>query len=126
MKKIDIIIIAGILVLSLLSFAVISHFQNNAADDMQVVIKDNGQVIKTYSLRPTTDETFFYQVDDEENVVTIIDGTVSVSEANCRDQICVHTSAISKPGEIIVCLPHKFTVEIASSTISAELDSISE
>lgn len=126
MRKIDIIIIAGVLVLSLVSYALISYFQSNASDQLEVVIKDNGQIIKSYNFTENTDEVFSYEVDDEINIVTIKDGQVVVSEANCRDQICVKTSSISKPGEIIVCLPHKFTVEITSNTISAELDSIAE
>ncbi|MBS7527371.1 NusG domain II-containing protein [Fusibacter paucivorans] len=126
MKKVDIIIIAGILVASLLAFVAISQFQARASSDLEVVIKHQGTVIKTIPFNRDTDEVFQYEADDERNVVTVKNGLVSMTEANCRDQICVKTGEISKVGEIIVCLPHKFTVEIVSKTQAAELDSIAE
>ncbi|MDK2867500.1 MAG: hypothetical protein PWP51_1181 [Clostridiales bacterium] len=126
MKKIDIMIIAGILIASLLAFVIISQLQARASSDLEVVIKHQGVMIKTIPFDRDTDEVFEYEVDDERNVVTVKNGLVSMTEANCRDQICVKTGEISKVGEIIVCLPHKFTVEIVSETQSAELDSIAE
>lgn len=39
-------------------------------------------------------------------VLTVRDGTVSVSSADCPTQMCVRHSAISKKGEMIVCLPN--------------------
>lgn len=45
-------------------------------------------------------------------VISIASGKVRVLEANCRDQICVHTKEISKEGESIICLPNKVIVEL--------------
>ena len=36
----------------------------------------------------------------------------AVAEANCGDHTCVRTGKISREGEVIVCLPHRLTVEI--------------
>jgi hypothetical protein len=126
MKKIDIIIIAGIILTSLLAFVIIGQIQAQTSSDLKVVIKHEGEIIKSIPFDQQTVETFTYDEGDERNVVTVRNGLVSISEANCRDQICVKTGEISKVGEIIVCLPHKFTVEIASDTETAELDSIAE
>lgn len=46
------------------------------------------------------------------NVITVKDGEVTVTEADCRDQICVEHKKIKKTGETIVCLPHKLVVTI--------------
>ena len=46
------------------------------------------------------------------NVITVQDGTVTVTEADCRDQICAEHKKIKKTGETIVCLPHKLVVTI--------------
>lgn len=47
-----------------------------------------------------------------ENVLRIENGKVRITEADCRDQICVNHKEISKAGESIVCLPHGLVVEI--------------
>ena len=46
------------------------------------------------------------------NVLTIHDGSADMTEADCRDRICVSHAKIRKSGETIVCLPHKIVVEI--------------
>ncbi len=46
------------------------------------------------------------------NVVTIENGTVDVTKANCSNQVCVDHDPISRAGEQIVCLPHGMVVEI--------------
>ena len=126
MKKLDIIIIAIVLLISAASYGIITFYQTVQEDKVEVIIKHQGRIIKRYSFDDDTHETFVYEEDDEINTVVIVNSQVSITEANCRDQICVKTQSISKVGEIIVCLPHQFTVEIASKTKTAELDSIAE
>ena len=46
------------------------------------------------------------------NVVVIKDGKVSVTEASCKNQVCVKHSEISLSGESIVCLPNRLIVRI--------------
>ncbi|MCI8757929.1 MAG: NusG domain II-containing protein [Oscillospiraceae bacterium] len=46
------------------------------------------------------------------NVLEIAGGQAAVREANCGDHTCVRTGAVSREGEVIVCLPHRLTVEI--------------
>ena len=41
--------------------------------------------------------------------------TIAISAADCPDKICVKTGAISQPGEIIACLPHKLIIEIKTA-----------
>lgn len=122
MKKNDIITIVVVLILSLIGYIGYQLFKEfsggqNESAQVEVIIKDNGEVIKTYPFNENTDETFEYVDGDEVNLVVIKDGKVTVTEANCRDQICVKTRSISQNGEIIVCLPHKFSVEIFSEDV---------
>lgn len=60
------------------------------------------------------DENDSIRIDAETgyNVITVKNGTVTVTEADCRDQICVEHKKIKKTGETIVCLPHKLVVTI--------------
>ena len=46
------------------------------------------------------------------NTVVIKDGESFMSDAECKNQVCVNSGKISKKGESIVCLPNKVTVEI--------------
>ena len=50
--------------------------------------------------------------DGDYNIVTVKDGKVSVTEANCPDQICVYIGQISTVEEVIACLPHGMIVYI--------------
>ncbi len=126
MKRNDIILIVVVLILGGLSYAVMNLIGKPSGSDVKVVIKHRGEVIQEIPFDEQTDEVYTMQEDDELNVVTVKDGKVAITEANCRDLVCVKTGEISEPGEIIVCLPHQFTVEIVSDENVSELDDIAE
>ena len=48
------------------------------------------------------------------NVLRIENGKADVMEADCPNQICVHTAPISRVGDTILCLPHKVSVVLES------------
>ena len=60
--------------------------------------------------------------DGHRNVVVIKDNTVHMDYSDCKNQVCVNTGKISKPGETIVCLPSYVIVEIVSSKEGGEDD----
>lgn len=127
MKKNDMILIGIILIVSLIALGTIKWFQSQNDAPQQVLVKHDGVVIKSFKLTEKTNEEFLYDKDGEINRIVIKDGVVSISEANCRDQICVKTQAITQNGGIIVCLPHKVTVEIYSENAEEDgLDSIAD
>ena len=71
-------------------------------------------VAAVFDLSANREERFFVEDDPcEYNILVIKNGQVSVSEASCPDQICVHHKKIEHEGESIVCLPHKFVVTIS-------------
>ena len=53
---------------------------------------------------------------DYYNVVNISGSKVSVTEASCKNQVCVKHGAISRPGESIVCLPNRLVVRIENGS----------
>lgn len=126
MKKNDIILIIVVLLLGVISYGAMNLLKKDDGSAQKVVIKYRGSVIKEYPFTETTKETYTLDDGGELNVVQIENGAVQISDANCSDLICVKTGKITKPGEIIVCLPHKFTVEIVSSENLSELDDIAE
>lgn len=71
----------------------------------------DGSVYGTYSL--DRDQTITITQDDgKENVLVIEDENVYMKEANCRNQICVRTGKISRPGQSITCLPNRVSAVI--------------
>jgi len=52
---------------------------------------------------------------DQENVILVEPGQISIQSATCRDQICVNQGPISQGIRPIVCLPHGVLIQIAPS-----------
>lgn len=99
----DFSLIAVLMILA----AVVFLFQSAGEDGEAVLIKRNGELIKSVSLTQDIE----YNVDGLLTVV-VESGSVRVENAVCRDKLCEHMGGISKSGEIIVCLPNGITVEI--------------
>ena len=49
------------------------------------------------------------------NTVIVEDGRASIVDANCPKRECLVQKTISKPGEQLICLPHRLWVEIAGN-----------
>lgn len=49
------------------------------------------------------------------NVIHVEHGAISVSEADCPDQICVHQGKITGSMVPIACLPHRLVIEIVEA-----------
>ncbi|MDD6715254.1 MAG: NusG domain II-containing protein [Firmicutes bacterium] len=72
------------------------------------------EVYGDYSLNQDTTVTI--DQGSSHNVVTIQGGKVRMKESNCRNQVCVQEGTISTPGQSIVCLPHRLSVQIIGSS----------
>ena len=107
MKKTDIILA----VIAIIAAAGIWLFYSAGADHgLTAVVTVDGEVRAELPL----DEKDSVEIETEwgYNIVHTEDGQAFVTEADCRDQICVEHKKIEKTGETIVCLPHKMVVEI--------------
>ncbi|NDL67214.1 NusG domain II-containing protein [Anaerotalea alkaliphila] len=92
---------------------------------MQVVVKVDGKEVKTLPLEEDHEERLL--TEHGYNVVHIEGGEASITDADCRDQICVRTRAISRPGESVVCLPYRVTLEIRGrSGEGGEVDAVAQ
>lgn len=76
-----------------------------------VIVKVNGQIEGTYSLR----EDQMITINGGSNILQIKNGKAEMTEADCPDLLCVYHRAISANGESIICLPNKVFVEIRSA-----------
>ena len=113
MKKREIIIFASIFVIALVSIVVMGLVPR--ADTKTVIISVDGQEYKRIEIDTQTVASFTIDTEHGQNHVVIENGTVNVIAADCPNQICVNTKAARRPGDIIVCLPHKVVIEIVEN-----------
>ena len=114
-RKADIILFIALVVIGLAASAALSLSHGEAGAGAKVVIESGGELYATYPL--SEDRTISVPAPGRgENVVEISGGTVSVTEASCKNQVCVRHGAISKTGESIVCLPNRLVVRIQSGS----------
>ncbi|MBP3469584.1 MAG: NusG domain II-containing protein [Lachnospiraceae bacterium] len=106
MKKTDMVIIAAVLLVA----AVLFLFQGNRTSGEMVVLYADQTELGRYPL--SEDRIIPVDLPEGYNIVVISDRCVSVREADCHNQVCVNTPAVSHMGETIVCLPHRFYVKI--------------
>ena len=53
------------------------------------------------------------------NVIEVSDGRVRCVESDCGNQVCVQTGWVGSPGEMVVCLPHRLTVQVVADEADA-------
>ena len=105
----DLIIILILLVISIIPFYFLLSPMRESNNIMAVIKVDNKQVKK---LSLNHDIVWKYQHGNKLNVVKVKNHKIRMIDANCKDQICVKDGWKSKIGDTIVCLPHKFLVEL--------------
>lgn len=109
--------------LGLAASAVLAMQGGDAGAGAKVVIKSGGSVYASYPLSekktivvPAPQQPKEGSAGSEHrdlyNIVIIDSGSVCVSEASCKNQVCVRHGSISHPGENIVCLPNRLIVSI--------------
>ncbi len=108
-RKNDLRLLAAVLLLSAAGLAARSFLFRGSG--MSVRVSQDGSVIQEYSL----DRPLETVIDDGRgglNTLHISDGEAWVTDANCPDGICEKTGRISRPGEVIVCMPHRLIISV--------------
>ena len=73
-------------------------------------IRLDGALVRTVPL--SEDAEFTIDCKNGYNTVTVSNGSISVTAADCPDKVCVKTGAISGGGVPIVCLPHRLEIVV--------------
>lgn len=106
----DVLLVIGVLIIALIGFLIFTLTQK---EGKFIVVSIDGEETGAYILSEDTENLIVSGENGEfENHLVIKDGKAYISDANCRDKICVSHRAISKVGETIVCLPHKVVVSV--------------
>lgn len=110
-KKNDVLLILLLLLLGALPLLTIFDRHEHLCAQITV----DGTVERVIDLSDGKYEEFDISTTRGRNSIKIENGAVSVHSADCPDKICVKSSPIRNPGEIIACLPHKLLIEIKTS-----------
>lgn len=110
------IIVLALLLVASTAAAFFLSGNSQPADTVQVL--SEGKLLHTLSLNQ--DQTITVETARGSNTVTVKDGKVAVTEADCPDGYCMARGYCSG-GTQIVCLPHRLVLQFARS----ELDGIS-
>lgn len=128
-KKGDIFLLA-IFVAAALLIAFSPLLQNRGSSGkhsqpLVLKIRISGELYGTYDLNKN--QSIQIQNQYGRNTLSIQSGTVSMTESDCRNQICVQTGPIEASGQMIVCLPHELIAEITASSdsVAPSYDAIS-
>ena len=105
MKKKDILVIIGVLILALISYFAIELTKE---DGGAVIVRINGNEVATYSLMIDAQ----YELNGGTNILCVKDKEAYLIDADCPDHLCVKQGKISKNGETITCLPNKLTITV--------------
>ena len=122
-KKKDLIIFAAVLGLAFTGFLLIRLLFPDTGTKVEVGF--DGQVVATFDIPASGRlETDLYAYTGRHCTMLFDNGTVSMLEAECPNQICVHHRPISREGECIVCLPNKITLTVRGGV--SETDAVSQ
>lgn len=114
-KKYDIVVIVFLIALSLLPFTIFTIVQASQTGDTVVAsIIHDGEVIREITLTGHTgNEQFLIEGPHNQYNLMEVDGErIRIKEDNSPDQIGVKMGWKDKPGQTIICLPHKLFVEL--------------
>ncbi|WP_040210537.1 NusG domain II-containing protein [Clostridium polynesiense] len=127
MKKMDIIIIAVLLAVSFLPEIIFGIQGKKNFNNTYAEITISGKHYKTVPLSSNKGEdSFLIKNKYGENKIVVRDSSIAIIEADCPDKVCIQPGFISKPGESLVCLPHKLMIEIKGAAEDEEqLDKVS-
>ena len=129
-RKADIILFIALIAIGLAASVALSLSRSEVGAGAKVVIESGGELYAQYPLsearsvvvpapkqqRAASDGSEAVKEASSQydlyNVVTISGREVSVTEATCKNQVCVKHGSISYAGESIVCLPNRLVVRI--------------
>jgi len=106
-----------VLVLLVLAAAGVSMFMVSRANASEkgslAVIEVNGHEAMRIALGSgQPDRKFLIHGFTGVNTVEVKDGRLRISNADCRDKVCIGMGWIDSPGKTIVCLPHRVVIRV--------------
>lgn len=107
MKKADVFVISALIAICI-AFLFLFYGTNEGT---YAEIYINNQKQDTVFLNKNIKKTYESE-NGGKNTVVVKNKKVYVNFANCKDGVCIKSGKKHKKGEIIVCAPHRFLVEV--------------
>ena len=111
--KWDALVVLAVLLLAL-GLAARPFLAARTADALTVVVSIDGETVERMPLERY--EGGSYESRGYTVRVAAEGGAVRVAESDCPNQDCVHTGAISRAGQSIVCLPARVAVTLEGAS----------
>ena len=115
MKKGDKIVGIVLLIIVIMSLGLTAIYKASIKGTENIaVIKREGTVVKTIDLNKVVkpEEFTFKTASGHYNTISVKHNSICIIDADCPHKECVKSGWISKPGEMIVCLPLKLIINI--------------
>ena len=116
--KWDALVVLAVLLLAL-GLAAGPYFAARSAGELTICIAIDGETVERCAL--STYEGGTYKSRGYTLTVAAENGAVRVSESDCPNQDCVHSGAISRAGQSIVCLPARVAVTLEGAASDYDL-----
>jgi hypothetical protein len=108
--KVLIAVVVVVLVLSIVGTVVVLQPSNS----QWVEIVQGNEVLYTINLATAKDQDIDIEYNGSHNVVTISNGEIYVSSADCNDHTCVNMGVLKSSSLPIVCLPNRLIIRFKS------------
>ena len=116
--KWDALVVLAVLLLTL-GLAARPYFAARSAGELTISVAIDGETVERCAL--STYEGGTYKSRGYTLTVAVQNGAVRVSESDCPNQDCVHSGAISRAGQSIVCLPARVVVTLEGAASDYDL-----
>ncbi len=113
-KKGDIAVVAVVLVIAGIFFL----WQFLSAEKLTAVVTVNGKTIETVDLSEKGKRKIIPDTDPAVEI-TVEDGKIFFSYAECADKLCVSCGELCRKGDTAVCLPSKTVISVIGSDVDA-------
>ncbi len=114
MNKTDVIIAVLILVVAL-GLGATQLLPKEEADHVYISVQIDGREVKKIPMDGEhIGKTYTFHAHGGTNKLAITEKGARMTEADCPDGICMRMAPIKRPGEMIVCLPHRVIAEVKS------------
>ena len=124
-KKMDIVIIAVLLIISFTPHLIFFKTSQKSSKNNYAIIKVDGKIHKKIDLSNVKkSEKVNLNLPNGKNTLLVENNSIEMKSANCNDALCVKQGNISKVGQTIICLPHKLIIEIKGDELDSKDDLI--
>ncbi len=124
-KTWDKIIIISLVIISFIPHLIFSIVQTRNYNQTYAVVTVGGQLYKRFPLTGQIDaKEYLVETEYGYNRMRIENEQVAILEADCPDKVCTEQGFIGKPGQSLICLPHKLQVQVEGVQDTQQEDAI--